>query len=82
MQNGLGYMVGSSLSRFLRQHGHTRNMFSAGDMVFCEALGTPMLLVSSPKVAADLMDKRSALYSDRPQITMAELCDLSCIIYT
>ncbi|KAI0770765.1 cytochrome P450 [Irpex lacteus] len=36
-----------------------------GDIIFLRALTTPMLIVSSVDVAFDLMDKRSAIYSDR-----------------
>ncbi|KAH8107810.1 cytochrome P450 [Cristinia sonorae] len=33
-------------------------------------LGKPAIVISSHKVAADLLDKRSAIYSDRPRLIM------------
>lgn len=44
-----------------------------GDMVFTQVMDTPMLLVSSTEVAFDLLDKRSAIYSDRIASVMNEL---------
>ncbi|KAI0770763.1 CyP450 monooxygenase [Irpex lacteus] len=44
-----------------------------GDMVFTQVMNTPMLLVSSTEVAFDLLDKRSAIYSDRIASVMNEL---------
>ena len=51
-----------------------------GDLVFLTALGAPILIVSSAEAAFDLMEKRSALYSDRPRSVMLELyeCPRRC----
>jgi len=38
----------------------------AGDFIYLDIMGQPALLVNSKKVANDLMDKRSTIYSDRP----------------
>jgi hypothetical protein len=53
----------------------TTNIFSAnkGDLIFFKAIDTPMLLISSTDIALDLMEKRSAIYSDRPACVMDEL---------
>lgn len=38
----------------------------AGDLIYLDLMGQPALLINSRKVANDLMDKRSSIYSDRP----------------
>lgn len=47
-----------------------------GDVVYLDALGQPMIILGSHEAAADLLEKRSAIYSDRSISTMAELCVL------
>ncbi|KAI0776641.1 cytochrome P450 [Trametes elegans] len=42
-----------------------------GDLMSLTLLGQPMLIINSFKHAYDLLEKRSALYSDRPHLTMA-----------
>ena len=37
-----------------------------GNFIYLDIMGQPALLVNSKKVANDLMDKRSSIYSDRP----------------
>ncbi|KAI0092431.1 CyP450 monooxygenase [Irpex rosettiformis] len=44
-----------------------------GDMVYTQVMSTPMLLISSANIAFDLLDKRSAIYSDRSVSVMNEL---------
>ncbi|KAI0092441.1 cytochrome P450 [Irpex rosettiformis] len=44
-----------------------------GDMMFLRLLNTQMLIVSTANVAVDLMEKRSAIYSDKPVFPMDEL---------
>ena len=46
---------------------------TTGDVVHLNALGTPMLVLGSYKAARDLLDRRSANYSDRPSSVMGEL---------
>lgn len=41
-----------------------------GDMVYVENFGSPMLFINSYDVVSDLLEKRSAIYSDRPNVTM------------
>lgn len=36
-------------------------------------IGRPMIILNSVKVAIDLLEQRSALYSDRPNLTVYEL---------
>lgn len=45
----------------------------AGDMTLLRVLNTPMLVISSADIAQDLMEKRSALYSDRQKSTIDTL---------
>ena len=41
-----------------------------GDVTYINVLGQEMILLNSPKAAVDLLDKRSADYSDRPVVMM------------
>ncbi|KAJ6477617.1 hypothetical protein C8R45DRAFT_1007445 [Mycena sanguinolenta] len=36
------------------------------NIVYVDALGQPMFIINSAKVAIDLLDKRGSIYSDRP----------------
>lgn len=42
-----------------------------GDVVYVSALGTPMIIVSSPKALFELGDKRGGIYNNRPQLPMS-----------
>ncbi|KIJ29218.1 hypothetical protein M422DRAFT_188789 [Sphaerobolus stellatus SS14] len=42
-----------------------------GDIIHVDILGRPLVIINSAKVARELMDKRSAVYSDRPHFIMA-----------
>ncbi|CAA7262429.1 unnamed protein product [Cyclocybe aegerita] len=42
-----------------------------GDIMHVDAMGQSFVIVSSPKIAQDLLDKRSSVYSDRPHFVMA-----------
>ena len=44
-----------------------------GDVVHLDALGQPMIILGSHEAALELLDKRSANYSDRPPSAMREL---------
>ncbi|KAH9926308.1 cytochrome P450 98A3 [Epithele typhae] len=44
-----------------------------GDLVYLNAFGKSILVVGSCQIARDLLEKRSANYSDRPGSVMAEL---------
>ncbi|KAF8523779.1 cytochrome P450 [Hysterangium stoloniferum] len=44
-----------------------------GDLVYLNVLGTSLLYVNSAEMAYELFDKRSAIYSDRPNIPMLDL---------
>ncbi|KAI0034413.1 cytochrome P450 [Vararia minispora EC-137] len=42
-----------------------------GPLMHISALGQPLIIVNDVKIAIDLLDKKSALYSDRPTLRMA-----------
>ncbi|KLO05956.1 cytochrome P450 [Schizopora paradoxa] len=44
-----------------------------GDMIYLEIAGKPMPIVNSHRVAVDLLTKRSANYSSRPQFVILQL---------
>ena len=45
-----------------------------GDLVFLNAGGQPVVIINSQKVAVELLDRRAAIYSDRPHNVVA--CDI------
>ncbi|KAJ3569349.1 hypothetical protein NP233_g5109 [Leucocoprinus birnbaumii] len=42
-----------------------------GDICSVTVLGQPIVIINSARVATDLLDKKSAIYSDRPTLQMA-----------
>ncbi|VDC00277.1 unnamed protein product [Peniophora sp. CBMAI 1063] len=42
-----------------------------GDVIYLNAAGQPMVVLNSQKAAADLLDRRAGIYSDRPQFIVA-----------
>jgi hypothetical protein len=44
---------------------------SKGDLIYLSVMGQPVIVINSHKVAMDLLDKRSVIYSGRPTFTMA-----------
>ena len=44
-----------------------------GDIVYANVCGQGMLILNSSKAALDLLESRSAIYSDRPRFPMMEL---------
>jgi hypothetical protein len=47
-----------------------------GDLIYLNAAGQPIIVLNSQKVAADLLDRRAAIYSDRPSNIVA--CEIMC----
>ena len=43
----------------------------SGEMMFLSALGQGILVINSQRVAIDLLEKRSNIYSDRPDFISA-----------
>lgn len=50
------------------------DVYYSGDVVYLNVLGQPMVVLNSLQAAQDLLDKRSANYSDRPDSVMTKLC--------
>ncbi|KZV75180.1 cytochrome P450 [Peniophora sp. CONT] len=48
-----------------------------GDIIYMNAAGQPMVILNSPEVAAELLDRRAGIYSDRPAMIVASeiMCD-------
>ena len=46
-------------------------MHKSGEMMYISALGNGFLVLNSQRVAADLLDKRSNIYSGRPRYISA-----------
>jgi len=46
----------------------------SGELIYLNAAGQPIIVLNSQRVAADLLDRRAAIYSDRPRFIVA--CDI------
>ncbi|PPQ74860.1 hypothetical protein CVT24_002899 [Panaeolus cyanescens] len=44
-----------------------------GDIIHVDVSGRPIIIINSLKIAQELLDKRSTIYSDRPRLEMATL---------
>ncbi|KAG8986321.1 hypothetical protein FRB94_010225 [Tulasnella sp. JGI-2019a] len=44
-----------------------------GPVTYLNVAGQPVLIINAQEAAVDLLDKRSAIYSDRPRFVMAEM---------
>ncbi|EMD35670.1 hypothetical protein CERSUDRAFT_85632 [Gelatoporia subvermispora B] len=42
-----------------------------GDIIHVDVFNQPIIIINSSKIAKDLLDKRSSIYSDRPHLVMA-----------
>lgn len=49
------------------------DLLSSGDIVYSYALGQHVIILNSLKMAIDLFEKRSQMYSDRPVIPMRDM---------
>ncbi|THH03858.1 hypothetical protein EW146_g10328 [Bondarzewia mesenterica] len=47
-----------------------RAVLDAGDIIYMRAFGNSVMVLNSAKVADDLLDKRGAIYSSRPERAM------------
>ena len=45
-----------------------------GDLIYLNVAGQPIVILNSHKVAGDLLDRRSRIYSDRPRSIVG--CDI------
>ena len=42
------------------------NLSLPGDLIYLNVAGQPIVVINSPKVGVALLDRRAAIYSDRP----------------
>ena len=47
------------------------SLFLPGDLIYLNAAGQPIVIINSPKVGVALLDRRAAIYSDRPRNIVA-----------
>jgi hypothetical protein len=47
------------------------NLSVPGDLIYLNAAGQPVVIINSPKVGVALLDRRAAIYSDRPRNIVA-----------
>jgi hypothetical protein len=45
-----------------------------GDLTYLNAAGQPIVVINSQRVAVELLDRRAAIYSDRPSNVV--VCDI------
>lgn len=64
-------------SSFIRLYQTCSLLHHLGDVVYIEALGKRIVVLNSAEAAVDLLERRSAIYSDRDTTIMVhELCVL------
>ncbi|KAI0767230.1 CyP450 monooxygenase [Fomes fomentarius] len=51
-----------------------------GEVVYLDVLGQPMIILGTHEAAVDLLEKRSANYSDRITLIMGDLCGLDWVL--
>jgi hypothetical protein len=44
-----------------------------GDLIYLSAAGQPVVIINSQIVAAELLDRRAAIYSDRPHNAVSDI---------
>lgn len=61
----------------------TRMMSLIGDVFYVNAAGQPIVVLNTQKTAADLLDRRAGIYSDRPRNIVAAqiLCGGLAIVF-
>jgi len=63
----MGYVPHNCASLSVKLHNHELRL---GDIVSISALGQHMVILNSAKTAAEMLDKKSSIYSDRPLTQM------------
>ena len=53
------------------------NIVVSGSLLCLVVVGQPLIIIDDPKVASDLLDKRSAIYSSRMPSRLVDLCDIN-----
>lgn len=73
------HAMGRAIRCAAAQHGiqiAPAHVVSLGELVGASLLGQPLLILNSARVAYELLDKKGALYSDRPSRPMMKLADI------
>ena len=47
--------------------------FITGDLLHFNVLGSHVIVVNSEEIANDLLEKRSGIYSDRPEMPLMDM---------
>ena len=47
-----------------------------GDLIYLNAAGQPVVIINSPKVRVAFLNRRAAIYSDRPRNILASESDI------
>lgn len=68
-----GKTYGSLCTRSFYLFHLTRSYHFAGDMIYLEVAGFPIIILNSQDIVMDLLSKRSSLYSSRPRFIMPAL---------
>ncbi|KAF9045138.1 cytochrome P450 [Panaeolus papilionaceus] len=68
-------LIGSALQMPMQSPWLTFSEWSKkyGDIIHVDAAGQPIIILNSAEAARELLDRRSAIYSDRPRLEMASL---------
>ena len=65
---------GQFVFSIFQTHGAYLTQPWPGELIYLNAAGQPIIVLNSQRVAADLLDRRAAIYSDRPRFIVA--CDI------
>lgn len=63
-------MVENIWHALLLSHSSLMLRDSLGDVIHLKVLGRDIIVLNSVQAATDLLEKRSGLYSDRPNLTV------------
>ncbi|KAJ6594915.1 hypothetical protein B0H19DRAFT_921394, partial [Mycena capillaripes] len=70
----LRYMLSKNRANVFHEWFKTYDLFvsynSKCDVIYLDGFGKPMIFLSTKQVAVDLLNKRSAIYSDRPRFIL------------
>ena len=47
------------------------NLSLPGDLIYLNVAGQPIMIINSPKIGVALLDRRAAIYADRPRNIVA-----------
>lgn len=59
------------VSRYDIHQDHSGKIYRIGDIIYLNLAGQPVIVLNSLKAAADILDRRAGLTSDRPSYIVA-----------